>query len=168
MTIRQAVIEDLGQVQEIVCEVVREMGASGNPQWNAAYPDEARFRRDIENGALYVAEENRVVLGFAVMDHDEPEGYRALPWSASPDAVILHRLAVAQQSRSLGVASRLEAFLCDLAQTQGIRHIKVDTHSTNTGMQAFLTRKGYRKVGETEFPGRPLSFFCYEKLLPLT
>ena len=165
MTIRQAESGDLGRVGEIVREVVREMGAGGNPQWNASYPDEARFQRDIDSGALYVAEENGEILGFAAMDRDEPEGYHALPWSAGRDSVVIHRLAVARQSRSLGVASRLEAFLCDLAREQGVGQIKVDTHSTNAGMQAFLTRQGYRKVGETEFSGRPLPFICYEKLL---
>jgi len=67
--------------------------------------------------------------------------------------------------RSLGIASLLEAFVCRLAQERDISSIKVDTYSINAGMQAFLTRRGYRKIGEMEFLGKPLPFFCYEKSL---
>lgn len=161
--IREARVEDLGAVRAIVREVVGEMSAEGNFQWDETYPDEARFLRDIENAALYVVEEEGEVLGFAAADGDEPEGYRGLPWSYSGEALVIHRLAVARRSRSLGLASRLEAFLCVLAQERGMGLVKVDTYSTNLGMQAFLSKKGYRKVGEMTFRGKPLPFFCYEK-----
>lgn len=151
-------------VMEIVRDVIAEMKAAGNTQWDESYPDRARFLRDIRDGALFAARRGEQVLGFVVADHAEPPGYRGLTWSDG-DALIMHRLAIASTARKAGVASRLEQFVCDLARRDQASLIKVDTYSTNNTMQAFLTAKGYRKVGEMEFRGKPLPFFCYEKRL---
>jgi ribosomal protein S18 acetylase RimI-like enzyme len=165
MTIRQATADDLDAVKAIVRDVVQEMGASGNFQWDDAYPDEARFRLDLDNGALYVADDEGGVAGFAAVDEDEPDGYGGVPWRGEGGALVLHRLAVAPQRRGQGVASRLEAFVCALALSRGIRHLKSDTYSTNLAMQAFFVGAGYRKVGEMAYRGKPLPFFCFEKVL---
>lgn len=163
MIIRQATQDDLEAVQAIVRAVVQEMKAVGNKQWDESYPNAGRFVRDIENGALHIAAEQGEVIGFVTIDGDEPEGYGPLPWSRHRGALVIHRFAIALQSRSRGVASQMEAFACRLAEQRGLDLMKVDTYSTNEGMQAFLTKKGYRKVGEMAFRGKELPFFCYEK-----
>ena len=58
MMIRLATTDDLPTVLAIVREVVIEMRAVGNTQWDDAYPDAPRFERDVENSALYVAEQS--------------------------------------------------------------------------------------------------------------
>ena len=55
--------------------------------------------------------------------------------------------------------------MCRLAKERGISQIKVDTYAANAGMQSFLIKKGYQKIGEMEFLGKDLPFFCYEKLM---
>jgi len=149
----------------IVAGVVAEMKVVGNHQWDESYPDRARFARDVDNGSLFVADDAGDVIGFVTVDHDEPPGYDGLRWSDRGDALVIHRLAVDPKRRAAGVATTLEAFVCGAARQLGIMHLKIDTYSTNAAMQAFLTRKGYRKVGEMEFRGKPLPFYCYEKLL---
>jgi GNAT superfamily N-acetyltransferase len=161
--IRHATLDDLDVVMAIVRETVEEMAAYGNDQWDAAYPDDARFLQDIENETLFVAEDDGVVLGFITVDQDEPGGYRGLPWRSDEPCLVVHRFAVAGQSRNRGVASFLEAAVCRMAQERQIRLIKVDTHSSNTGMQSFLLKKGYSSIGEMEFHGKDRPFFCYEK-----
>ncbi len=167
--IRHATVEDLGAVGAIVREVVAEMNAAGNFQWDGTYPDAARFARDVENGALSVVvdetgdAEQGEVAGFAAADGEEPEGYGGLPWSGVGPCLVIHRFAVARRSRGLGVASQLEGFLCGLARAQGLGLVKTDTYSTNAGMQAFLTKTGYQMVGEMTYREKARPFFCFEK-----
>lgn len=160
----------------IVAGVVAEMKIVGNHQWDESYPDVTRFARDVDSGSLYVAqdaplenEEGDVVagdvIGFITVDQDEPPGYHGLPWSDRGAFLVIHRLAVDPDRRAVGVATALEAFVCSLAADKGVTHLKIDTYSTNAAMQAFLRRIGYRKVGDMEFRGKPLPFYCYEKLL---
>lgn len=163
MNFRQATIDDIPAVMAIVAEVAQEMAAVGNHQWDVSYPTAERFERDVDNGALYVVDDDGV-LGFVTVDHDEPDGYRGLPWT-SGDFLVIHRLAVSSRSRGSGVASFIEASVEEMARSRGARLLKIDTYSTNAGMLSFLFKKGFRKVGEMEFRGKPLPFYCYEKIL---
>lgn len=163
MLVRRAIFDDIEPVMAIVRETVEEMAEYGNDQWDLSYPNEARFLKDIENETLFVAEEAGVIMGFVTVDQDEPEGYRGLPWSHAGACLVIHRFAVARHSRNRGVASVLEEAVGRMASDRNISLLKVDTHSTNTVMQSFLTKKGYQKVGEMEFLRRSRPFFCYEK-----
>ena len=149
----------------IVAGVVAEMNNVGNYQWDESYPDRARFARDVDNGSLYVAEDAGLVVGFVTVDEVEPDGYQGLPWTPSVGFLVIHRFAVDGHQRSKGVATVLEEFACRMAARCAISELRVDTYSTNHTMQAFLSKKGYNKVGEMEFRGKPLPFYCYEKLL---
>jgi GNAT superfamily N-acetyltransferase len=165
-TIRTATASDLPRVMAIVRATVNAMRVYGNDQWDDRYPDESRFRRDVDAAPLFVAERDGVVIGFITVDQDESDGYARLVWTNDGDgSTIIHRFAVAPEAQKAGVASALERFACDLARQRGIQHMKVDTHSSNAGMQAFLIRKGYVFVGEMEFNGKDRPYFCYEKLL---
>src|SRR3954471_18544610 len=81
MHIRTATIADLSRVMAIVRATVDAMGVYGNDQWDDTYPDEARFRRDVDAAALLVAERDGQVIGFITVDQDEPDGYRPLTWN---------------------------------------------------------------------------------------
>jgi GNAT superfamily N-acetyltransferase len=166
MKIRVASLTDLPRVMAIVRATVDGMRVYGNDQWDDCYPDESRFRRDVEAGSLFVAELDLLVIGFITVDQDEPDGYAPLTWqNDGGGSMIIHRFAIAPEAQKGGVASALEHFACDRARRQNISHMKVDTHSSNGGMQAFLIRKGYTFVGEMEFNGKDRPFFCYEKML---
>lgn len=167
MTIRLATTSDLTAIMQIVGEVVSDMASYGNLQWSDTYPDKSRFLTDIDNNALYVAEIDGKVMGFVAIDQEQTKEYQLLTWSDEGDAFVIHRLAVSRDSRNLGVASHLEKFACQMALEHGVHQIRLDTYSTNAGMQTFLEKKGYRKVGEISFSAMPklLPFVCFEKLL---
>ncbi len=163
-SIRPAQASDLNTILAIVAETVAQMRLEGSDQWDERYPDRDRFQQDLDNAALYVADRQGEVLGFVVVDQEEPEEYAALPWSQG-DCLVLHRSAIALSRRRQGLASKLEAFVCELARSRGIPLLKTDTYSANVGMQAFFEKCHYRKVGEMRFHDRARPFYCYEKAL---
>ncbi|NET09205.1 MAG: GNAT family N-acetyltransferase [Symploca sp. SIO2B6] len=159
---------DIDGVFEIVQQTIAEMKTYGNNQWDHRYPLRQRFEQDVASQSLYVfkdGEKSRDIMGFIVVDDEEPDGYETISWRSDRPCLIIHRLAVSADHRQRGVASVLEAFACGLAQERGITYLKVDTHSTNQRMQGFLDRKGYRQVGEMMAMGKEKPFYCYDKLL---
>ncbi|BDI32345.1 N-acetyltransferase [Capsulimonas corticalis] len=165
MQFRKAMTEDLESVMSIVAETVVEMQRYGNLQWDAQYPDRARFQQDVASEALYVVDFEGEVTAFVTVDEVQPDGYAGLNWSRNTPPLVVHRLAVSTARRGAGVASFLEQSICDLARHSGHDHLRVDTYSTNTAMQAFLLKRGYISVGEMSYRGRELPFYCYEKPL---
>ena len=177
MNIVPGTATNIDAVLTIVQQTVAEMKTYGNNQWDEAYPLRDRFVQDLSNQALYVApstiagrhpSELRTseLMGFIVVDNEEPDGYDAMNWRSDRPFLVIHRLAVSIHHRDQGVASALEAFACQLARTQNLTYLKVDTHSTNLRMQQFLERKGYVKTGEMIANGKDKPFYCYDKLLP--
>ena len=179
MNIVPGTVAHLDAVLTIVQQTVAEMKTYGNNQWDETYPLRDRFVQDVTNQALYVAQSSHPptnppdLMGFIVIDTEEPEGYDAMNWRSvglpghSPyrPCLVIHRLAVSTHHRNQGVATAMEAFACQLAHTQNITYLKVDTHSTNQRMQQFLERKGYIKTGTMIANGKDKPFYCYDKFL---
>ena len=186
MNIMLGTEQEIDAVLRIVRQTVAEMKTYGNDQWDEHYPLRDRFVEDVANQALYVVQdevfqninasmngpglgksglEPTSIMGFIVVDREEPEGYELMQWRSDRPCLVVHRLAVSAEYRQRGVASAMEAFACELARDQAIPYLKVDTHSTNQRMQQFLERKGYVNTGEMMAMGKNKPFYCYDKLL---
>lgn len=171
MTIVPGTATDIDAVLTIVQQTIAEMKTYGNNQWDETYPLRDRFLQDLNNQTLYIAKspENKnsgsTIMGFIVIDAEEPDGYDTIDWRSNRPFLVIHRLAVSIHHRNQGIASALEAFACQLARNQDITYLKVDTHSTNQRMQQFLEHKGYVKTGAMITRNKDKPFYCYDKLL---
>lgn len=164
MPIRPATPHDLPAVMRIVAETVAEMKTLGNDQWDESYPLLDRFQTDLDNNALHVAEQNNEVIGFIVLDQDQPPEYAPLNWRGKKPFVV-HRLAISATCRSKGTATSLIDHASALARSLHKKSLRVDTHSTNLPMQKFLSNRGFTKIGEMDYHGKSRPYFCYEKVL---
>ena len=163
--LRTAQIEDLSTIMHILHQTVQALNKIGNDQWDNAYPLESDILRDIERSEMYVYELNGLIGGFICLNNEEPTEYMPLPWSKSDQALVVHRLAVAEDFRGQGIAEKLLAF----ADKQAIAHnhyLKTDTYSPNLAAQKIFTKCGYILVGNMVFRGKSQLFHCYEKILP--
>ena len=165
MDIRNGTTEDIDSIMSIVGQVVAEMAANGNFQWTSEYPTAHRFQQDIQNRSLFVAAENRAVLGFIVVDRIQPPEYAPVAWNRDGPACVIHRFAVAKSSRRHGIASSLEAHACELARQSGTHYLRTDTNSSNQAMQRFLKSRNYRYTGDVFFAKCTNAFYCYDKAL---
>src|SRR5699024_11382466 len=95
MCLRKAAVQDLPYILKIKEKVVPIMRASGNDQWSDKYRDGEKFREDLEDGSLYVCEENDRIKGIAVVDNKKPYPYDNIPWEMTrADSRALHRMTV--------------------------------------------------------------------------
>jgi ribosomal protein S18 acetylase RimI-like enzyme len=166
MQIRLATLEDLVSVTALVRRVVPLMRAESNQQWDDSYPNPDVFGRDIERGQLWVAEIDGRIAGVVAITSDPEPDYIQADWDHTEAALVVHRLAVDPEFRGAGVARALMLQAEDVARSQGIRAIRIDTNSENQATLRLFPGLGYRFAGEISLQMRPgLRFLCYEKRL---
>jgi GNAT superfamily N-acetyltransferase len=167
MQIRQAVPQDIPVIMELVCRIVPLMRATGNHQWDDAYPNPGVFTRDIEHSQLWVAELDGVLAGVAAITTDQEHEYANVGWDLKEPAITVHRLAVDPASRGKGVARALMQQAEVVAHSRNITVLRVDTNTENEATRRLFPSLGYTLSGEITLAFRPgLRFLCYEKRLP--
>lgn len=173
MQVRQATLQDVPVIMDIVRRVVPLMRASGNLQWDDKYPNAAVFERDVELEQLWVAEvaeidgaSENLIAGVAAITVDQEPEYANVGWDISEPAIVVHRVAVDPAFRSRGIAEALMLQAEAVARSRGIGVLRVDTNTQNTATQKLFPKLGYTLSGETELGFRVgLRFLCYEKRL---
>jgi len=166
MIIRLATITDIPAIIRLIAEVVPIMNASGNFQWDSAYPNAQVFENDIAQHQLWVAEIEGDIAGISAITTDQEPEYVHVGWDISEMAIVTHRLAVSLHHRGKGVAEALLMQAENEAIMRGIKVLRVDTNTANQATQRLFPKVGYRFSGETGLGFRPnLRFYCYEKRL---
>ena len=154
---------------ELFGRVVPLMQEAGNQQWNAEYPGEAAFTRDMERAELWVAETDAgAIVGVAAINTDQQPEYADAGLDIGETAIVVHRLAVDPAQRVAGVAALLMQHAEAVARQRDISVLRLDTNTQNLAAQRLFVRLGYTLAGEVSFAGREgLRFLCYEKRLEL-
>ena len=166
MVVREARLEDVPGILALVGRVVPLMRQSGNLQWDDAYPNAAAFELDISRGQLWLAELAGRLAGVAAMTMEQDPEYAEVGWNLLEPAVVVHRLAVDPAFRGQGVAAVLMGKAEEVARSQGVEVLRVDTNVKNEATQRLFPRLGYVLAGEIGLRFRPgLRFLCYEKRL---
>jgi len=166
MELRRATREDVTAVMALVRRVVPLMRASGNLQWDDAYPNPEVFGRDVAQGQLWLAELDGGLAGIAAITTDQEPEYAEVGWDLSETAIVVHRLAVDPAFQGRGVAAALMAQAEVEARDRGIAVLRLDTNTNNEATQRLFPKLGYAFAGEIGLGFRPgLRFRCYEKRL---
>lgn len=147
---RKAGEEDLAAIMAIVAFGKRDLKRRGVDQWQEEYPAQGDFLGDIQRGEGYVLTyQGRLAGFFALSTQPEPcyahltDGY----WGADAPYAVLHRMAVAEEFRGLGVSDQMVARAGAEALAQGLGWLRVDTHKKNKPMQSLLRRAGFQYRG---------------------
>lgn len=166
MVIRQAILNDIGPIMELVKAVVPLMNASGNWQWDDTYPNPAAFEKDISLQQLWVADIEGAIAGIAAITTDQDAEYAQVGWDLKETAIVTHRLAVSPDHQGKGIAVALLQQAEKVALDRQIPVLRIDTNSENEATQRLFPKLGYEYAGEIDLAFRPgLRFYCYEKRL---
>ena len=105
------------------------------------------------------------LAGVACINTSEAPEYAAMPWTTTPPAVVIHRMAIDPAFQRQGVGRAFFRFAENLARQRGLTALRIDTYSLNHRMQALIQSQGFCRVGEIHLHGRPLTYPCFEKRL---
>lgn len=142
--IRSAEKNDLNDIMQIYSAAREFMAKNGNPnQWGKAFPAKELVVSDIENGRLFVIEENGSVHGvFAFIIGNDPT-YAVIEngsWLSDAEYGAIHR--VASDGKIHGVLSAAVRFCLSK-----IPHLRIDTHKDNKVMQRQILKNGFTERG---------------------
>ncbi|SEP18635.1 GNAT family N-acetyltransferase [Mucilaginibacter sp. OK283] len=166
MLIRLATFNDIPFIMQLIAGVIPGMIASGNLQWDNAYPNTGVFTDDIAQGCLWVAEIDSLIAGVAAITTNQEPEYAQAGWDITETAIVTHRLAVLPRYRGRGIAAALLQQAELEAISRGIKTLRIDTNMHNQATQKLFPKLGYIFAGEINLGFRPgLTFYCYEKRL---
>ena len=174
MMIRPARDADLDPIARIYEEVLDQEDARpvSYTNWQRGrYPTRDTARQALEEGTLWVLEEEGAVCGCVTLNGVQLPEYSQIPWSipAAPEEVgVIHTLVIRPSLSRRGLARRLVDFCEEELRRQGKRTVRLDTYEGNLPANTMYPKLGYTFVGGTEF------FFqgfireilnCYDKKL---
>lgn len=165
-TFRPACLPDAERIWQIILQAKEQMRRLGSRQWQDGYPTPQDIARDIERGHAYVlCEAGRVIAYGAVIFEGEPayDGITEGEWLNDELYVVVHRLAVADEAKQRGVATRFMQEVETLSCQENIYQFRVDTNFDNYYMHKMLARLGFTYCGKIKYErGERLA---YEKCL---
>lgn len=156
---------DLTRIMEIIGQAKNQMYREGKRQWDDSYPARQHIAADIDAGNGYVLFlSGRVIAYGAIVFSGEP-AYTSIQgrWLSDRQFVVLHRLAVADEVKRQGIATRFMEEAENLSRAKGFHSSRIDTNCDNVYMQRILEKRNFIYCGEIFYERG--SRMAYEKLI---
>ena len=142
--IRKANINELNEILDIYAYARRFMAQNGNPtQWGNTTPEEELLIENINDGLLYVVDEDGCLQGVFYFNLANDPTYEIIKngsWLNDEPYGVIHRIASA--GKKGGILKTCIEFCLNKTN-----HIRIDTHENNTVMHHLLTKYGFSKRG---------------------
>lgn len=167
ITHRPAEKRDLDAIIELIAHARAFIASQGIDQWQDGYPEKELIESDMESGiGIVFLSEGRICSYMALMDVPEPI-YDELDgqWLCSGPYATVHRMAIDDGYRGMGVSTAMLDYAMDYARARGLNSVRADTHRGNRAMRGLLDKRGYVYCGEVRYDvtaGDPIRV-AYEK-----
>lgn len=167
MEFRKTELWDIDAILAIIEDAKAYLKNKGIDQWQNGYPNKEVIIEDISKGHSYVMLQNNRIIATAAISFDGEVTYNKIyegNWICDNPYAVIHRIAVANDLRGQGISSTLIQYIESLCKEEGIRSIRVDTHSMNMSMQNLLKRHEFIYCGIIYLLDGNMRF-AYEKQL---
>lgn len=171
--IRKAVSSDIPAVEQIYNEIHTEEEAGRVViGWiRSIYPTRKTAETALENGDLYVMEENGRIVAAGRLNKEQEPSYAQAHWEYSAKAeevMVLHTLVVSPGAEGQGYGKSFVSFYESFALQHGCKYLRMDTNEKNARARRFYKKMGYKEVGIVPcvFNGiKGVQLVCLEKKL---
>lgn len=147
--IRPAVFSDLSSIEEIYQEhfVHEKQHVAYTVFRKGVYPTRKDAQKALRKDALFVYEENGIILGSMIADDFQPNEYKRINWSshATDEKVkVIHLLMIRPSAAGKGLGSALVNFVLEMAKQQSCIAIRLDTGSQNIPAVSLYKKLGFQ------------------------
>lgn len=170
--IRKANINDLEKIEKLYSDVLDYEETHHFSHWKRGlYPTINTAKTAIENGTMFVGEDNQVLFGSVILNQNQAPEYKNMNWTYKvPDEEILvvHTLCISPFFQKQGKGSELLNFAQDYAKNLGCKYIRLDTHQDNMPAFNLYIKSGFNYVGTAPFAmdyGNIENLKCLDKKL---
>lgn len=138
----------------------------GINQWQDGYPCISNIVEDMENAKAYFLTSDGRPAGYLCIDFDGEPAYEQIQWKLKAPYVVVHRMAIGDEFRGMGLATAAFRLVEELAKDKDVRCFRIDTHAGNKTMQHLLAKNDFYYCGIVHYDsGERLAF---EKEIPST
>lgn len=151
---RTATMQDVERIWTLMQQAKAQMYREGKQQWDESYPLPCHIEADITKGYAHVLCLEDVVVAYGAVAFDGEPAYDVIEgeWLSVQPYVVVHRLAVADEVKRQGVATRFMLEVERLAVAHGVFSFKVDTNYDNFYMQRMMKTLGFTHCGTIHYP----------------
>ena len=114
------------------------------------HPTHDGTRAYIEEESMYLYKENGAIVGAMAVTMYQGEDYHAIEWSQQVEdnkAAVIHILAVSPDVQGKGIGSEMVREAIRLAQTNGMKAIRLDALASNTPAHKIYKALGFEYHG---------------------
>ena len=153
MKLNRATIEDYESIIAFYDDVTdRTPDMERFARWQRRkHPTIDGIRAYIEEGSMYLYNENDVIIGAMAVTMYQGEDYHAINWSQQvPDneVAVIHILAVSPDAQGKGIGSEMIREASRLAKSSGMKAIRLDALATNTPAHRIYKSLGFEYRGQ--------------------
>ena len=138
MQLRKSNEKDLEVIMKIINQAQKYLKGQGIDQWQNNYPNLETIISDINKDESYVLVKNGEIIGTSVISFNGEKTYERIydgSWLNNEDFAVIHRIAVDNNHKGKGVASKFLNFAGEMCKNNQVKSIKIDTHRKNISMQ---------------------------------
>lgn len=150
MEFRRAVETDVNNIINIIQQAQAYFKEHMINQWQDNYPNVETISNDIASKNSYVLLKDNNIVATAAVSFDKEKTYDSIydgEWISNNEYVVIHRIAVDNNYKGLGVSSQIIENVEQLCLNKGVHSIKVDTHEENISMQKLLKKNKFQFCG---------------------
>lgn len=150
MEFRKSVEKDIDEIMKIINEAKLYFKENNINQWQDGYPNEEVILNDIKNKESFVIIENNKVAGTVAVSFRGEKTYNKIyegKWLSNNDYAVIHRIAISNEFKGLGIGSMIIEEAQKLAFERNINSIKIDTQKDNLSMQKLLIKNDFKYCG---------------------
>lgn len=140
--VRQAAPGEAGAVAAILHEVSAWLEAAGTPMWVGNELAADQIERDVESGAVFVAQLDDAIIGTIRFQLDDREFWPDL--SDDHQSAFVHRLAVRRAYAGRGVSRALLEWSAMHARQLGRRYLRLDCDAERHSLRRLYETFGFR------------------------
>jgi predicted GNAT family N-acyltransferase len=171
MIIRQALHNDLDNIITILSQCSKQLLLLGIEQWDSNYPTREMISEDIENGFVYVGDDESsptVLMGTITIGSEKTDEHHAhICWDFQTEKYIFfNRLAVLPQFQGQGFASQFMDFAEIYAEKKGVESLRLDARTEYPRVLDMYIQRGYHPKGSVSYRNATRVYTVMEKLLP--
>jgi predicted N-acetyltransferase YhbS len=142
----------VAEAVELLKEAAAWADAVGSPIWTAEEIGEAVLLDGLQRVELFGLISDDRLLGCMLLQEADPIHW---PESGPGEALYIHKLATRRSLRGRGLGERLVRFACELASSQAVPAVRLDTKPA-TGLETYYGRLGFiaDPTGPATYNGR--------------
>lgn len=167
MEFRRAVETDINNIINIIKQAQAFFKEQGINQWQNNYPNNETISSDISEKNSYVLIKDNNIVATIAVSFDGEKTYEFIyegEWISNNEYAVIHRIAVDNTYKGLGLSSQIIKNVEQLCLNKGIYSIKVDTHEENIAMQKLLEKNKFKYCGII-YLGDRSKRMAFEKIL---